>query len=217
MNWLLQRLFGLGDAPLAPGGRWRFEWSSVPTGDRALLWIIALAVAAIGIWWLYRIEAASRRPSVRLLLGVIRLGVLCLVALMLLEPILVFTHVEHEPSNMIVLLDNSRSMGLRDAWQDQSSGQALADVLQLSDGVRDLRRLTRLEQAQRLLRGGLLTRLEARGDRVVHIHPFAERLTEPIDTEALARPARLQDATKKKDLPSRSSNAGDGGQNPLEA
>ena len=97
-------------------------------GDRALLWIVAIVLAAVGVWWLYRVEAASRRPSVRLLLGAVRLAVLGVVAVMLLEPILIFSHVEHEPSNMIVLLDNSRSMGLRDAWQAQSAGQALADV-----------------------------------------------------------------------------------------
>jgi hypothetical protein len=184
MNRLLQILFGLGNTPLAPGARWRFEWGAVPTGDRALLWIVAIVVAAVGVWWLYRIEAATRRPSIRLFLGALRLAVLCLVALMLLEPILIFSHVEHEPSNMIVLLDNSRSMGLRDAWQAQSAGQALADALHLPDGVRDLRKLTRLEQARRLLDGGLTSQLESNGDRLVHVHPFAERLMEPLDKES---------------------------------
>jgi hypothetical protein len=184
MNRLLQVIFGLGDAPLAPGGRWRLEWGSVPTGDRALLWIVAILLAAVGIWWLYRVEAASRRPSIRLLLGAVRLLVLGAVAVMLLEPILIFSHVEHEPSNMIVLLDNSRSMGLRDAWQAQSAGQALADALHLSDGVRGLRKLTRLEQAAKLLNGGLLTQLESGGGRVVHIHPFADRLMEPLENES---------------------------------
>ncbi len=156
----------------------------MPTGDRALLWIVAIVLAAVGVWWLYRVEAASRRPSVRLLLGAVRLAVLCVVALMLLEPILIFSHVEHEPSNMIVLLDNSRSMGLRDAWQAQSAGQALADVLHLSDGVRDLRKLTRLEQARRLLDGGLASQLESGGDRLVHIHPFADHLMEPLGKDS---------------------------------
>jgi hypothetical protein len=181
---LLQILFGLGDTPLAPGGRWRLEWGAVPSGDRALVWIVAIVLAAVGVWWLYRIEAASRRPSVRLLLGALRLAIVCAVAVMLLEPILIFSHVEQEPSNMIVLLDNSRSMGLRDAWQAQRAGQALADVLHLSDGVRDLRKLTRLEQARRLLDGGLASQLEAGGDRLVHIHPFADHLMEPLDKES---------------------------------
>jgi hypothetical protein len=184
MNRLLQLMFGLGDGPLAPGGRWRLEWGAVPTGDRALLWLVAIVVAAVGVWWLYRVEAASRRPGVRLLLGAVRLAVLGAVAVMLLEPILIFSHVEHEPSNMIVLLDNSRSMGLRDAWQAPSAGQALADVLRLPDGVRDLRKLTRLDQARRLLDGGLLTQLESRGDRLVHLHPFADRLMESVESDS---------------------------------
>jgi hypothetical protein len=183
INRLLQILFGLGDTSLAGGGRWRLEWGSVPSGDRALLWIVAVGVAAVGIWWLYRVEAASRRPGVRLLLGAIRLAALAVVAVMLLEPILIFSHVEHEQSNMIVLVDNSRSMGLRDAWQAQSAGQALADTLRLPDGVRDLRKLTRLEQTKRLLDQGLLKELEAGGNRLVHIHPFADRLMEPIANE----------------------------------
>jgi hypothetical protein len=183
MNRLLQILFGLGDTPLTSGGRWRLEWGAVPTGDRALLWIVAIGVAAVGIWWLYRIEAGSQRPRVRLLLGAVRLAVLGAVAVMLLEPILIFSHVEREQSNMIVLLDNSRSMGLRDAWQAQSAGQGLADALHLPDGVRDLRKLTRLEQAQRLLDRGLLKELDSNGDRLVHIHPFADRLMEPLESE----------------------------------
>ncbi len=187
MNRLLQILFGLGNAPLTSGGRWRFEWGSVPSGDRALLWIVAIGVAAVGIWWLYRIEARSQRPRVRMLLGAIRLAVLALVAVMLLEPILIFSHVEREQSNMIVLLDNSRSMGLRDAWQAQSAGQALADTLRLPDGVRDLRKLTRLEQAQRLLDRSLLKELDAGGDRLVHVHPFSDRLMEPMETDSEAR------------------------------
>src|ERR1700685_989302 len=136
---------------------------------------------ALGVWWLYRIEARSRAAWVRLLLGAIRLAVIGAVAVMLLEPILIFSHVEHEPSNLIVLLDNSRSMGLRDAWQAESQGRALADALHLQDGVRDLRKLTRLEQARRMLDGGLTSQLESGGDRLVHIHPFADRLQEPLD------------------------------------
>ena len=180
LNRLVRILFGLGDGPLAPGGRWRLEWGALPSGDRALVWILAAGLAVVGIWWLYRVEAASRRPVVRLLLGTVRLAVLAAVAMMLMEPILIFSHVEHEQSNMIVLLDNSRSMGLRDAWQAPSAGRSLADALRLPDGVRDLRKLTRLDQARRLLDRGLLSQLEAEGDRLVHIHPFADRLAEPL-------------------------------------
>jgi hypothetical protein len=179
MNGVFEFLFGLGGRTLAPEGHWRLEWAGLPSGDRALGAILALVAGAVGVWYLYRVEAASRGRFARLLLGAIRLSVVALIAVMLLEPMLVFTHVEREPSNLVVLLDHSRSMGLRDAWQTPDDAAAMASALGLKE-VAELRKLTRLDQARRVLDGGLLATLEQEGDRTVQIHPFADRLSEPL-------------------------------------
>jgi hypothetical protein len=186
MNRVIQTLFGLEGAASVGEGRWRLEWNALPSGDRALFWIVGLLAAMAGIWLLYRVEAASRRSTVRVLLAAIRLAIVCVVAAMLIEPVLVFSHVEHEPSNLIVLLDHSRSMELRDAWQSKQDGQNLADSLKLPGGVPELRKLTRLNQARRMLDVGLVNSLESGGDRLVHVHPFADRLEEPLGKDSQA-------------------------------
>ncbi len=183
-NWLI----GADSGSTSGEGRLRLEWLAFPGGDRALVVLLLLVAALAGIWWLYRWEARNLNFGARLLLSVFRAGVLFAVLAMLLEPVLVRSMQEFIPSHLIVLLDTSESMGLKDAWRDESSAAALGQQLQLNlDG---LRRKTRLELAWEILNKHLKNELTAGGDRIVHVHSFSERLeSTPLPEDASQVPA----------------------------
>ena len=104
---------------------------------------------------------------VRLSLGALRMLVLLGVLGMLLEPVLVFSKTEYVPSNLLVLLDQSASMDLRDAYVDQQRAAQIAESLKLPGGPEELRQRPRLELARRLLSSFLDQVLAPEGDAAV--------------------------------------------------
>src|SRR5690606_34961321 len=129
----------------------------------------------------------------------VRLGILLLIAAMLLEPVLVLSKEEYVPTNLLVLVDSSQSMGLRDAWQDEAAAVRVAGELNVSKGADGLRQQTRLDLAQRALDPAFLEALSRGGDRIVHVHRFADRLEEdPLPGIGL-RSAGFQPARKESD------------------
>ncbi len=178
---LAQFLFNVHRAAWAAGGQWRVEWRSVPHGDAGLVAAAVAAAGVWGIWWVYRRDGRDVHPAVRWGLVGLRLLVLAAAVVMLMEPVLVFSQTEHVPSTVIVLSDVSDSMDLHDAWPDDGRAAAVARNLHLpnADAVR---RATRGELAERALTGGLLDRLAANGDRVVHRYAFGSHLL-PASTQ----------------------------------
>ena len=170
-RWLL----GIETAFDAIEGELRFEWLSAPAGDGLLLLIIALLGACALIWFLYRFEASRIHPSGRLALAALRLAVIGAAVVMLCEPVTVLTKSIKIPSHLLVLVDTSESMKLRDAWKDAAAGNKVGEVLRLDVGV-TVSDKTRAELIDQVFTLGLADQLRAEGDRIVHIHPFAERL-----------------------------------------
>lgn len=170
-----QRLLGIEAADWAAGGRWSLEWLSAPSGDAALLaWVAGLAVLAAIVAIYYREGRRLSFPA-RTSLLLLRLTALAAVAAMLLEPVLVFTKEEQTPSHLLVLVDGSQSMDLRDTWTGPAAQQA-AEAAGLDD-VEALSKLRRSELAARVLERQL-PQLAADGKRIVHVHSFAEQLGE---------------------------------------
>src|SRR3990172_8267365 len=155
-------------------GQWRVDWLSVPGGDRALAALLLVTAALAGIWFLYRWEAHSLKPGARVLLSALRAGFLFCVLAMLFEPVIVRSVREFVPAHLLVLLDSSQSMGLKDAWRNESEASRLGQALQLD--LKGLREKTRMEVGWQVLGSGLQQELAADGDRIVHVHPFSEKL-----------------------------------------
>ena len=124
---LFQRLLGIDPGPWTEGGGWRVEWLALPRRDWALLLAAGVAVAVWGVMYLYRREGRNLSVPVRVMLGTLRLVVLAGVLAMLLEPVIVFTKEEWVPSNLLVLLDESESMDLRDAYPDEARATPVAE------------------------------------------------------------------------------------------
>lgn len=173
---LLRWLLGIEPAPeWVEGGAWGLDLLARPGGDTAFLLIVAALVVIGGLYWLYRIEARRLPKSRRLMLVGLRLVVIGIAALMLLEPAVVLRKVDPQRSNLLVLIDTSESMALRDAWQDEQRGQAVAEALGY-ESIDQLRAATRQELGEQALNARLAEALEVDGDRILRVHRFTDRL-----------------------------------------
>lgn len=195
MRRVWERLLGIEPQDWTDGGAWSLEWLSHPTGDRAFAYLVGALVIAIGLFVLYRIEGRLVPRGLRLVLTGLRLAALAIAAAMLLEPVLVLSKEESKPSELIVLVDTSGSMALQDAWRDEAAAARVAQHFQIADGANGLRGLTRIDLARRVLNPEFLKRLEGDGARIVHVHPFADRLLEAAPNFAESPPKASGDGT----------------------
>src|SRR5262245_35295475 len=184
MRRLGELLFGLEPSQWTEGGRWSLDWLAQPKGDRMLLLLAVLVLAVVGLWWLYRREAAHVSPAMRATLLGLRLCALGLAVVMLLEPIIVLSREEFVPSHVIVLADASPSMTLRDAWRDDAAAARVAEHFRVDKGAEGLRELARLDLERRLLTAEFFRSLESEGSRIVHLHTFADRLDDKQAADA---------------------------------
>jgi hypothetical protein len=186
---LLRWLLGLEPAPWPEGGGgWALDLLALPRGDGLFGLLVVAALVIAGLFVLYRLEARRlSRPS-RLMLTGLRLLVVALAALMLLEPAVVRRKVEPVRSNLLVLVDESQSMTLRDAWAEAGVARATAEALGLP-GVEALREASRGQLGERALHEELMEALRAGGDRELRIHRFTDRLSSDAQSPAEATQA----------------------------
>lgn len=188
MQRLWELLFGIDRDTWTEGGGWSLEWLSLPRGDRMLLLIAVVVLGVTGLVALYRADARRHSWGVRLLLTSLRIAVLLIAVGMLLEPVLVVSREEFIPSHVLLLVDNSPSMNLQDSWRDETEAARVAGALRLEKGAEELRSLRRLQAAGRQINESLIQALSQNGDRVVHVHAFADRLA-----DAAVDPAKIGD------------------------
>ncbi|RLS51684.1 MAG: VWA domain-containing protein [Planctomycetota bacterium] len=181
MKRLWDMLFGLDRSSWTEGGRWRLDWISLPAGDRMLLLLAVLAILVSGLTMVYRWDARQTSRSTRWFLLSVRVLLIFVAVLMLLEPVLVLSKEEKLPSHLLVLVDNSPSMELRDAWKDESQGAQVAQALGIPGGVAGLREKTRLDLAKTVLSPEFLKTLSQDGKREVHVHTFSDRLRDEAE------------------------------------
>jgi hypothetical protein len=186
MNDFWRWLFGIKQSPdLVEGGVWQLRCQALPEGGWAVAGVAAAIAAVALVWWLYRIEGRTIGPAMRSLMAVLRLVALTCVACMLVELVLVIVKKELVPSQLLVLIDDSESMGLKDPYADSDlaertvRGMAEAGA---DNSVERLRQQTRSELARRAVSelAGPLSE-----DRQLAIYRFAGDL-ESIDGDKLA-------------------------------
>ncbi|MCA9214291.1 MAG: VWA domain-containing protein [Planctomycetales bacterium] len=168
-RWLL----GIETAQDQIEGDLRFEWLSAPANDAAFLLIIGLILACVVVWLLYRWEASRLSPVIRAILAILRLAIVGAAIAMLCEPVVVLTKHVLIPSHLLVLVDTSESMNLRDAWKDSEEAAKVTKALGLADEISSV---TRKDLVAKAFDNGLARHLAQTGDRIVHVHPFAEQL-----------------------------------------
>ncbi len=176
MSRFWKSLLGIKPESWTKGSTWKLDWLSLPYGDKLFALLALLAAALFGLWFLYRWEAKRIPFQKRMILFSLRLAILLLVLIMLAEPIMVLSKEEKAPSHLLVLLDTSQSMAMRDTWENETDAAKVANHLKMEGGIETLRKSTRLEIAKRILGKKLLAELSAKGSRIIHLHSFSEQL-----------------------------------------
>ena len=105
------------------------RFQALPEGITAVGYSALAALAIVGVWWLYRLEGRVVPVAMRLLMVGLRLVVLACVAGMLLELVVVITKKERVPSQLLVLVDDSESMSLKDPYADQELADRTAKAI----------------------------------------------------------------------------------------
>ena len=176
LYWLIGVEPKKGDDGQVLEGSWSMQWLGAPRGgDTAFLIILGFVVVIALFWWLYRKESGQLTGKARYLLLSLRILLAAIVLIMLLEPALVLSRTEQRPSELLVLVDTSQSMGLSDAWIDPQQATDAARVAGL-DSAGDLASTSRIDLTQKLLSSELIEQLKQGGERNLHIHRFDERL-----------------------------------------
>ncbi|MHC5544029.1 vWA domain-containing protein, partial [Singulisphaera rosea] len=160
MNQLWQTLMGVGRSPGDAVGESRLDLSSAPQGAATLLVILASIALLAFLWRLNGIESRELTKARKTALVVLRAITLLAVLAMLLEPVLVTSHRETQPSHLAVIFDDSESMKFSDPYTDESKAARPASELKIpSDGgrspVQRLRETPRLDLAKSALAANL--------------------------------------------------------------
>jgi hypothetical protein len=110
-------------------------WHSLNHLPLAVLIVVAVAVVT---WWLYPPQVRLLGPIWRWGLPLLRAAALAVLAISILQPAIIRPKTNVERGAVVVLLDDSRSMGVIDAWRSGAQRVALAAALgRLPSGARD--------------------------------------------------------------------------------
>ena len=184
MQTILRWLLGVDPPQWSDGGHWSVSLPGAHSGDVVMLATIAMIVAALVIRWLYRREGQGLSTAVRWLLGGLRFFAIAMAALMLLEPMLVLTVIETQPSNLIVLVDGSDSMAETDRYGADEDAAGLAAAMSIEGGAEVLRATPRIALARTAYETQLAETLKAGDARRVHVHRFSSTLDDAADDSA---------------------------------
>src|SRR5690606_11909678 len=131
MKALWNRVLGIDVSPGVELGEERLEFAALPDGVSMIGVLAAAVVLTLVVWWLYRREGRDLSVRMRVILVGLRLLALLAVAVMLLEPLLVFSQKETVESNLLLVVDDSESMLFSDPYSDETQAVAIAAELKL--------------------------------------------------------------------------------------
>ena len=114
--------------------RWDFSFQA-PVGTGTIIGVAFLLI--LTLWVLYRKTTTGVAPGVRRLLFFLKSAALIVLFLCLLQPSLTTSSVVPEESYIGVLIDNSKSMTIRDMAGSLSRGENVTDLLYGDDGLID--------------------------------------------------------------------------------
>ena len=135
---VLMQLLGKDPSVIPDGADARFVWTHQPVSWQVFVVLAVLAGLWFAIGWLYRREDGACPRGVRVLLAVLRARVVLVTILIFMGPaVSVGVRQTVEPS-VLVLLDESLSMSVRDRYREKDSLAAVAAFTKRTDA--DIRR-----------------------------------------------------------------------------
>jgi hypothetical protein len=127
-DWWM-KLLGVDAARIPEGATTEFVFTHAPRSGWVFVALAAVGLMIWGVFAMYRREHVSASGKARWGLALIRTLVLSLVVLVLLGPALaIATHRTIEPY-VIVLVDDSLSMAIKDRYPEATEAQRVADLL----------------------------------------------------------------------------------------
>ncbi|MFO8012869.1 MAG: VWA domain-containing protein [Phycisphaerae bacterium] len=189
-------ILGFDTARIPKGAETEFIWTHAPSSWVAIAAVLLAAAALYIVWWLYRRESGTCPRGVRVLLAAIRIACVLVLALVLMGPALAVTLRRSLEPYVILLLDDSLSMSLRDRY-DAAGAERLAAVTGRTAEALTAKHPARAEVVDALLRrddARFLRRLQAVGR--VRVMTFSDRLRlrDAIGLDPEAVPPEAADA-----------------------
>ena len=154
---------------------WSVRFLNAPPAWVVVLFIVPAVIAAVTI--LYKREPIAAYPRLRILLGTLRTIAVLALILILFRPVVQRTEMEERKPKLVVLVDDSASMTVRDAYVDETKRDALARAAGLPpDGsVPDVSRLDLVKGVWNSERTRLRDRLAEKCD--LTIFSFGSEIT----------------------------------------
>jgi len=144
------------------GGSWHYAFA-----DRWPAWWLVAAGLAVLAWLVYKHESGTTTPRQRFLLGLLRSAALLLVFAMILRPVRVSEQSHIKDSALVVMVDTSLSMDLRDRYRDPAAEAAIAAAAGIAPaGARSLAP-DRQADLNGLTRGQLVARVLGRSNAAI--------------------------------------------------
>lgn len=169
-------ILGFDPARVPEGAETEFIWTHAPSSWAAIAAVLLAAAALYLVWWLYRRESGTCPRAVRVLLAAIRIACILVLALVLMGPALAVTLRRSLEPYVVLLLDDSLSMSLRDRYDDAGT-ERLAAVTGRTPDALAAEHPARAEVVNALLRRNdarFLRRLQAVGR--VRVMTFSDRV-----------------------------------------
>ena len=165
----------------------RFRFEALPH-----LWVVFLVIVPLVLlfaWFLYRGNNGVRGPKRWILTG-LRAGAVFLLILALFRPILEKIRTREVRDQVILLVDDSASMGRVDGYPKSEKTDKLAREAGLAPGESP-ETLTRLDLARRVLKGpaGILEEMKSRFD--LALYGFSRELVPLADLSGLQATGRV--------------------------
>ncbi|MCB9914992.1 MAG: hypothetical protein H6828_07565 [Planctomycetes bacterium] len=160
-------------APLAAAAQELGTSESLRLLDLPAAWVVVLIIAPVAVLLAWLAYARESIPSVaRVALSLLRLTAFGLLLVILFRPVMVLRSEEVRPAEVLVLLDDSASMGIADGYLGDAAARAA--LAPFADGR--LEDTSRLELARRALERQLAPQLRE-GEYELRTLRFAEDAT----------------------------------------
>lgn len=172
-------LAGVDETSLPAGAELRFVWTHAPRSWGLFVLVAVVAALLYLVLWLYRREPGEASLRLRLGLAALRAAALLLLLGVFLGPALEVTRKRVVEPYVLLLLDESLSMGIRDRYADETQTRRAARVLRRSPEAVQEDPPTRAALVEAILRredGLFLKRLARRGKVRVMTYAAETRL-----------------------------------------
>jgi hypothetical protein len=128
MSEWLKVLLGVEDKDLPEGAVTAFEFANLPRGGLGLFLLVCGVALVAGVFWVYRREG-SASPRIKYTLATLRALVFACAFVLILEPVLTVSQVDHVDKTTVVLVDDSLSMVTQDRYSDAVAAAQLRNAI----------------------------------------------------------------------------------------